>query len=183
MIRCPKCNAAPCPITSQDPAEPARDTFKCEKCGHNFKRYDGTDEEYDDRVRNRVKREETQDEPSGRPVAVIVNGIRWKLDPLKWYDGADPQAIVEACGLLPHFLQAADDARAVAQFQTRYQFGANWNDGPGKVQPDGTFVYPEDDDMAPYLVAELHGDRIYIYPHALVSVVLATGEQQHTRMD
>lgn len=171
MIECPECKAAPCPIKSQDPQEPARDIFECEKCGNTFKRYDGTPEE----------RPEDND-PPGRPVAVIVNGIRWMLDPLKQYDGAAPQAIVEACGLLPHFLQATDDARAVPQFKARYQFGANWNDGPGKVQPDGTFTYPEDDDMAPYLVAELHGDRIYIYPHALVSVVTKEG-QHHTRMD
>jgi len=117
-------------------------------------------------------------------VGVLIRNIMWDIDPLDKYGRVSPEKVVAACGLIPHFLDGADPRDPMAQFSERYQFGAHWDDGPARIDDRGFHTYPEDDDLPPYVVGELREFKIYIMPHALVSVVnTKTGAQAHTRMD
>lgn len=110
--------------------------------------------------------------------------IELQIDPHGKFP-ASPNAILEACGLLPHWLleglqngEPAKDALI-----SRYQFYFGPMEG-GKILPDGRYEYPDDPYLYPLVKVE-HGDEIiYFYQYAIVGVInTQTGEQWITRMD
>lgn len=55
----------------------------------------------------------------------------------------------------------------------------------GEITDDGTYLYPEDPPLRPLATMRRsdEGETIYFYPHAMVGVVKANGDQWVTRMD
>jgi len=114
---------------------------------------------------------------------MVVNGVLWLLDPHEKFGDATNQEIAEACGLLPHFLDRKDGRTPREQFEANYQFGVHEMRG-GTITDDGTYQYPQDPDLVPYMYAEFGNERVYIYRSGIVGIVnRETGDQFLTRMD
>ena len=104
---------------------------------------------------------------------VQINDIDWKLDPL----GAHrrrflPQVVVECAGLLPHFIDAEDDARVEAQLERGYQASAGCSPWPlgGTIEPSGAYRYPGDPDLFPLMEAQVGQETVRIYLYGIMTI-------------
>ena len=100
-------------------------------------------------------------------VKVIANGITWKVDPLDKFVGQFPQALIEACGIIPQFINK-DAEDIVAEAVGAYGFGDYPMIG-ATIAEDGTHSYPEDPDMYPYMSCETGDYKIYIYAYGITA--------------
>jgi|TARA_E500000318_G_scaffold68813_3_gene63674 hypothetical protein len=96
--------------------------------------------------------------------------------------------LVEWMGLLPHWvadyvedggdeegLDLVDHMTEAYGFGKLYQF-------KGKVLPNGTYTYPEDDDLNPIAKVKLKKGDVYFYPYGMVALPTDNGHYV-TRMD
>lgn len=118
----------------------------------------------------------------------IINGVVFTLNPNDHY-GSDAKC-AEACGLLLEWLVEAaefgDDPEEGHEFlhealAESYPYHMGWDDGGVEVV-DGVFRYPGDPDILPCLSVVRGDEKVYIYPHAIVAVVVGD-EVKWTRMD
>lgn len=110
---------------------------------------------------------------------VAIKGIVWEVDPTGHFEAQRPETIsarelsgrlIEACGLIPFFLDAADERDARTQIDERYGFGLIGLE-KARISPNGTYFYPEDPPERPYMMADVGQERVYIYPHAITAIV------------
>jgi len=112
-----------------------------------------------------------------------------KLDPNNVYDYPE-DALIAACGLIPAFY--AEVMHDIIPHETSaegimgllmdvYGFRTDVR-MQGKIEENGTYVYPEDPDLEPYMQIKGMGHTVFIYPSGIVGVV-AGDEQSIARMD
>jgi hypothetical protein len=132
---------------------------------------------------------------------ILINGLLWKIDPANVFlpRGATKRAVVNACGVLPHWINPADSRLAHEQLQSNYRFFMGWSElGPGSSYENmvwddlapGAFTYPEDPTSFPLMSATLTSEElgqtenIYFHQYSFVLVHnTTTGERFYTRMD
>ncbi len=117
-----------------------------------------------------------------------VAGSIFTIDPLDHYKrDAD---CMEACGLLLEWLWEAaefgtdpDEGHPLLHvaLQESYTWFDKWLENEAEVV-DQKFCYPEDPALFPLLSVVRSDEAIYIYPHAIVAVVIG-GKTKWTRMD
>lgn len=128
-----------------------------------------------------------------------IAGSVFTIDPHNTYN--NDSACLEACGLLLEWLAEAaefgDDPEEGHVFlhealAESYPYHMGWTEcrAGAPDQADvrgGRFCYPGDPELNPLLSVVRGGEEIYIYPHAIVVVVLDDGqsarEVKWTRMD
>lgn len=103
------------------------------------------------------------------------------IDPLNRFMDVDPQRLIEACGLIPHWIDVTNEDSFQKQIDDNYGFGLYEMNG-GEVGEDGVYRYPEDPDLYPYLKWERDGEVAYMYSHAIMSFV-KDGRVFVTRVD
>ena len=110
-------------------------------------------------------------------------------DPHNKYSTASQKQLREACGLLPYwvvewdtFIRITGETTLKSWLDKRYRFGM-YELEKSVIDDDGTYHYPGDDDMHPFLAIDLgeHG-VFYQYPHAIAAVPTPDGYFV-TRMD
>ena len=92
--------------------------------------------------------------------------------------------LVEWLGILPHWVAeyaAVQDGDLVEHMTDCYGFGSLYK-FKGKVLDDGTYTYPEDDDLEPIAKVELKKGDVYFYPYAMIALPIKDGHYV-TRMD
>lgn len=104
----------------------------------------------------------------------------FNLDPFNAYEGAEPDALANACGLIPHFLDNEEE-KALDCFNRHYPFGTH--ELVGAEIKDGAMLYPNDPPLYPYMEVAHGNEMVYIYPHAFVAIVQPDGSSYVTRMD
>ena len=104
--------------------------------------------------------------------------------------GEQKQWLFEACGLIPAFYYEAmhdivpheTSAEGImGLLMAVYGFGTEIR-MTGEIDENGTYKYPEDPDLEPYLQIKGMGHNVFIYPYGIVGVV-AGDEQSIARMD
>jgi hypothetical protein len=107
------------------------------------------------------------------------------------HPGTTSSKLMEACGFIPYFVADAEDAgvsgmsaeEVMKILMLIYGFATDIR-MEGEVQEDGTYVYPEDPDLDPYVSMKGdYGHTYWIYPYGIVAVVDKNGEQSIARMD
>lgn len=114
------------------------------------------------------------------------------LNPLDYYtkdnfrhrDGLALDAcLMDACGLIPHFLQD-DDLTMVGSLNLRYEFGgAGDGKSMAKIDERGVHTYPSDPPQYPYMKIERGEETMWIYPRAFIAIHKADGTWHHARID
>lgn len=105
------------------------------------------------------------------------------LDPTNRFQDAEGWRIREAVGILLDWIDRTDPRPAREQYEEKYAFGVHPSLG-GKIDPDGTFHFPEDPPQFPLIKLERDHETVYFYLHSFVSIVnRETGEHFRTRMD
>lgn len=106
------------------------------------------------------------------------------IDPNKKYKQADPDALRDAMGILPLWVDDQDPRPAKEQFEEKYQFGCFPMTG-GTVDEEGTFWYPGDPPMPPIGKIERSQETVYFYQYAIVATVQKDEDRTlfMTRMD
>ena len=94
------------------------------------------------------------------------------FDPMNEYGDTDRRQLLAACGYLPQWaLQRNKGEGMAAAIERQYVFYAGQMTG-GTVTREGTYTYPGDPDLHPYVAICPAGDEgtMYIYPHAIVAI-------------
>lgn len=104
-----------------------------------------------------------------------------QFDPLDKFPNVPQARLVEACGILPHFV-LTDDAPIRANLEHCYQFGIHESSG-GSIDPDGMYHFPGDPDLAPMAVIRKGEERMFIYRSAIVAILGDDGSCFVTRCD
>ena len=120
---------------------------------------------------------ENSGETNSNPMIAII-------DPTEHYENVPPERLIEAIGILPHWVDNNDPRSAKEQFQQKYQFGCCEMPG-GTVDENGVYNYPEDPPLYPFYSLERDNEMIYFYNYAMVAVVLKDEARTTyvTRMD
>ena len=93
--------------------------------------------------------------------------------------------LVEWLGILPHWVAeyaVVEDGDLVEHMTECYGFGSLYK-FKGKVLDNGTYTYPEDDDLEPIAKVKLKKGDVYFYPYGMLALPLPNGEYFVTRMD
>jgi hypothetical protein len=100
------------------------------------------------------------------------------------YIGLDPRFGIEDLGLLPMFIDDADERPAREQYDSNYEFGG-WNpiEKFEMFLSNGWIKYPGDPVLKPFAMTSLRDERIYFYRHALVAIVQPDGAFEVARLD
>lgn len=115
-----------------------------------------------------------------------------KVDPLKDYTKVNPLRLIEACGIIPQFVNyaadtGAEDAQAFMDLMSEaYGFGLSGNmlDHGGAVSPEGKYTYPEDAPLYPLVEWRTpEGITVWVYEYAIVAVRDSKDNTVMTRMD
>ena len=112
-------------------------------------------------------------------------------DPQGKYPNASQKQLSEACGLIPYWVTEWETLiRGIPEFDQglkrwldkRYRFGL-FELSKSVIEDDGTYRYPGDPDMAPFIAIDLgeHG-VFYQYPNAIAAIPTPDGYYV-TRMD
>jgi hypothetical protein len=119
--------------------------------------------------------------------------IKTTLDPLQSYKTYSAGQLIEACGLIPMFVEFADEegassAEAFMDAMDRaygFGFGGNMLDHGGTVDEKGAYNCPEDPTLSPYvsLFCVETAVRVFIYPYGLVAVRDSEGNEVMRRFD
>jgi hypothetical protein len=106
--------------------------------------------------------------------------MTFEVDPLGKYEGVkNKQArLMSACGLLPYFVASSfaflGDKVSLEGFKGKmeeaYGFGGLIPMTGGHVDTDGTYAYPEDPPMSPFMAFEQEGVQCYIYEYGIVAM-------------
>ena len=115
--------------------------------------------------------------------------MKVNYDPLGKYPTASQKQLSEACGLLPYWVaewetlvRPTSDETLKSWLDKRYRFGM-YELEKSVIEDDGTYKYPGDPDMAPFLSIDLGEYGVfYQYPHAIAAVPTPDGYFV-TRMD
>lgn len=110
-----------------------------------------------------------------------------KIDPTGGFEGADDDRILEACGFIPiwvaDWLQNHQDDLSLKDYLDQtYGFGLYPMGEKGWIDDDGTYHYPGDPDLPPYISIETPVGLLYQYSHGIVAIP-HEGELFVTRMD
>lgn len=109
--------------------------------------------------------------------------LRFVVDPTDSYTDVDPIRLVEACGLIPYWIDVTDDRSFQQQVDDSYGFGLYpWNLSKTTIDEDGTYHYEGDPDMKPYMKWERDGEVAFMYQSAIMSFI-KDGEVFVTRVD
>ncbi|CAL9961164.1 hypothetical protein VPHD292_0064 [Vibrio phage D292] len=109
------------------------------------------------------------------------------VDPTQYYlkEGVDYNACLQACGLLPSFIDPESDELLIDQLRDNYGFPTADMTGL-VVEKVYTNQHARDEDLYPYVEITSGSESVFIYPYAIVASVLdQEGEntQVITRMD
>ena len=111
--------------------------------------------------------------------------LMYKFDPLNKLPDTPDEVISEACGILPLWLvNAPDDEKMLDTFKREYQFPFSESTG-GKLDTDGTYLYPEDPPLYPLLMVYKPSTKetYYQYSYAWVAIEQEDGSTYFTRLD
>ncbi len=115
-------------------------------------------------------------------------------DPQGTYKGIAQGSLMAACGMIPFFVQEValsdplEAEEAFTMMLEAYGYGGDnsLENGKGKVLKDGTYTFPGDPDLSPYVSFEINGEKdkveILVYPYGFVCVRDAANTY-FTRMD
>lgn len=109
------------------------------------------------------------------------------MDPLVWFFYSDTyphpiHVLADALGIIPTFLNPADDRPATEQFDERYQGG--WDPMEGFSLIDGVSLkYPDDPLMNPIAKTSINGDTVLVYEYGWVCVVRPDRTYEVARLD
>ncbi len=101
------------------------------------------------------------------------------IDPNEAFAGIKPKKLVDVMGIIPFFVQdvalsqpeSASEAFELLQECYGYPVGDLLENGVGKVEQDGTYIYPDDPDLSPIALFELPDDiQVFVYQYAFVAV-------------
>jgi hypothetical protein len=113
----------------------------------------------------------------------LVNAQVMEFDPNGAYPGVAQNTLLEACGLIGHWMSVSDDPSLVKRVEDNYQFGIYWMDG-GTVDETGKYKYPGDPALNPIVKWETDTEIAYMYEYAMMAFVnKATKETRVTRVD
>ena len=99
----------------------------------------------------------------------ISNEVKYDIDPLDKFTNVAPEALVEACGFIPSFINPeADDVMEEALLQYGFSIGPMVG---GKVDGIGIYKYPGDPDLYPITRCVADNKTIYIYEYGIISFV------------
>lgn len=103
------------------------------------------------------------------------------IDPTDSFIHVEPERLVDACGFIPYWIDVTDERSFQQQVDDNYGFGLSEFNG-AKVSGDGTYAYPDDPPLKPYLKWERPGEVAYMYAHAMMSFI-KDGKTFVTRVD
>ncbi len=92
-------------------------------------------------------------------------------------------------GLLPEIIQNDDPRSAIDQINERYAHGGGWNEFHGFTMRNGALCYPEDPPYRPVAQIQLSEtplrktERVVLYAHAWVAIILPDDSYRVARMD
>lgn len=120
-----------------------------------------------------------------------MNMIQQTIDPLNHFGSYEDSYIIEACGLLPYFVNnpTSDfNERIRDRMQNNYQFFAGWRSlsaDKATLTSEGIYKYPKDPDLYPLMFIRQGTDIIFIYEYGIVISVedMKFDEAVTTRMD
>ena len=98
------------------------------------------------------------------------------LDPTNNYKGVHPSQLLEACGIVPLWMEQLDDtAPAKDQIEAMYGFGTLNESTGGTVAVDGTYKYPEDPALYPvaswtYVREDKVLEEVFLYEYAILAI-------------
>lgn len=107
--------------------------------------------------------------------------FKFVVDPTNSFAGVPVNRLVDACGFIPYWIDVTDERSFQQQIDDNYGFGLFEIHG-SKIAEDGTYIYPNDPDLKPYLKWERPGETAYMYAHALMSFI-KDGKTFVTRVD
>ncbi len=84
----------------------------------------------------------------------------------------DKMRCIEMAGYLPMFTHG-DKPTLAENMEDNYQYFMGWSQDTLASVEDGMFLYPGDRPLVPVLKMHVGGpEAIYVYPHAIVAVVV-----------
>lgn len=113
-------------------------------------------------------------------------------NPTGAYPKTTPGSLIEACGLIPHFVshvvEHVLDKQATAKefaeaVDNLYGYGGLDYPFDGTIDDYGNYVTKEDPKLKPYVRMTNLGVDVYIYPYAIVGFVDSDDNQIIFRMD
>jgi len=128
--------------------------------------------------------------------AIMDNELECLIDPSNYYVSSldiPPTRLLEACGLIPSFLDPGSDSSAQEQLERNYglgklyEFTKAWLDSNNWYHSE--FEEPSEDGpgeepLAPLIAISLRDEQVFVYPNAFVAVKnLKTNTTFITRMD
>jgi hypothetical protein len=106
---------------------------------------------------------------------------RFEVDPTDHFSDVEPEYLVDACGLIPYWIDVTTEDSFQKQVDDNYGFGLFEMKG-GEVDANGVYRYPEDPDLFPLVKWERDGEVAYMYQYAIMSFI-KDGEVFVTRVD
>lgn len=107
--------------------------------------------------------------------------FKFIVDPTDSFIHVSPRRLIEACGLIPYWIDVTDERSFQQQVDDAYGFGLYPFTG-SMIKADGTHTYPEDPEMKPYIKWEREGEVAYMYAHAIMAFI-RDGQTFVTRVD
>ena len=98
------------------------------------------------------------------------------VDPTKNFTRLDPRQIVEACGIVPHWMEHVTDLTpAKDQIEAMYGFGTLSESKGGSVALDGSYKYPEDPVLYPlmswkYMRDDKVMEEVFFYEYDMLAI-------------
>lgn len=90
-----------------------------------------------------------------------------------------PDLSLDALGLIPFFLNEADERPAAEQFDSHY----GWRPMDGWTLKGDVLHYGGEPPLAPLFEAQLRDEKVYVYDYAWVAIVKPDGTFEVSRMD
>ncbi len=110
-----------------------------------------------------------------------ISEVDWTIDPHNYFKDVSSERLVQACGILPHFIHDRKDVVETAL--KRYRFPVNPFSGY-EIYDNGTYQYPGDPALHPLMTCVAGGKEIFIYEHSWIAFRdLETKETIMYRMD
>lgn len=90
----------------------------------------------------------------------------------------------DVLGLIPYFLDEADERSAKEQIHASYAYGGGWRSFNGfELKADNSIKHPGGPALRPIAYAKLRDEEIFIYPYARVLIRQPNGDFEIARID
>ena len=94
-----------------------------------------------------------------------------------------PRMNIDRMGYVPSFFDLDDPRPAKEQLNERYAHGGGFSSIRSFTMNGETLLYPEDPPFLPLAKAQLNGEKLLFYQHAILAIVQSDGSFEVTRVD